>query len=335
MPLKWIKSGLKLFIFLSLGLLLIWYSIHNFSSDEIKIVRQLIVSADKLTIFYCIVILMFSHFIRALRWKMMIIPLGKNPRLSNVFYAVLTGFFFNLIFPRLGELMKCSLIGRHEKLPVDKLIGTMVAERFIDFCCLLIIILLTILTQTSLVSAYTQELWTAFTLKIKLSILPIFIVGLIIIAVIYILYIKLKNSQLKWVFKIKTLVKGIAEGLQTIGRMNNSFLFVLYTSLIWFLYLFSIRAGFPALAELKDLGWVPSLTILTFGSFAMIATQGGIGAYQLAVQKTVGLYGVNALAGLAFGWLLWSVQTIMMIITGPISLLLLFLQNKRETKNQT
>lgn len=335
MPLKWIKSGLKLFIFLSLGLLLIWYSIHNFSSDEIKIVRQLIVSADKLTIFYCIVILMFSHFIRALRWKMMIIPLGKNPRLSNVFYAVLTGFFFNLIFPRLGELMKCSLISRHEKLPVDKLIGTMVAERFIDFCCLLIIILLTILTQTSLVSAYTQELWTAFTLKIKLSILPIFIVGLIIIAVIYILYIKLKNSQLKWVFKIKTLVKGIAEGLQTIGRMNNSFLFVLYTSLIWFLYLFSIRAGFPALAELKDLGWVPSLTILTFGSFAMIATQGGIGAYQLAVQKTVGLYGVNALAGLAFGWLLWSVQTIMMIITGPISLLLLFLQNKRETKNQT
>lgn len=335
MPLKWIKSGLKLIIFLSLGLLLIWYSIHNFSSDEIKIVRQLIVSADKLTIFYCIVILMFSHFIRALRWKMMIIPLGKNPRLSNVFYAVLTGFFFNLIFPRLGELMKCSLIGRHEKLPVDKLIGTMVAERFIDFCCLLIIILLTILTQTSLVSAYTQELWTAFTLKIKLSILPIFIVGLIIIAVIYILYIKLKNSQLKWVFKIKTLVKGIAEGLQTIGRMNNSFLFVLYTSLIWFLYLFSIRAGFPALAELKDLGWVPSLTILTFGSFAMIATQGGIGAYQLAVQKTVGLYGVNALAGLAFGWLLWSVQTIMMIITGPISLLLLFLQNKRETKNQT
>jgi uncharacterized protein (TIRG00374 family) len=278
---------------------------------------------------------MFSHFIRALRWKMMIIPLGKNPRLSNVFYAVLTGFFFNLIFPRLGELMKCSLISRHEKLPVDKLIGTMVAERFIDFCCLLIIILLTILTQTSLVSAYTQELWTAFTLKIKLSILPIFIVGLIIIAVIYILYIKLKNSQLKWVFKIKTLVKGIAEGLQTIGRMNNSFLFVLYTSLIWFLYLFSIRAGFPALAELKDLGWVPSLTILTFGSFAMIATQGGIGAYQLAVQKTVGLYGVNALAGLAFGWLLWSVQTIMMIITGPISLLLLFLQNKRETKNQT
>jgi hypothetical protein len=194
---------------------------------------------------------------------------------------------------------------------------------------------LTILTQTSLVSAYTQELWTAFTLKIKLSILPIFIVGLIIIAVIYILYIKLKNSQLKWVFKIKTLVKGIAEGLQTIGRMNNSFLFVLYTSLIWFLYLFSIRAGFPALAELKDLGWVPSLTILTFGSFAMIATQGGIGAYQLAVQKTVGLYGVNALAGLAFGWLLWSVQTIMVIITGPISLLLLFLQNKRETKNQT
>jgi uncharacterized membrane protein (Fun14 family) len=66
----------------------------------------------------------------------------------------------------------------------------------------------------------------------------------------------------------------------------------------------------------------------------MIATQGGIGAYQLAVQKTLGLYGINALTGLAFGWLLWAVQTILMLVTGPISLLLLYLQRNKNNNNK-
>ena len=330
MALKWIKSGIKLIIFLSLGLLLIWYSVRNFSSEDIRTVRELVNGADKTTILYCILILMASHLIRALRWGMMITPLSHKPKLSNVFYAVLTGFFFNLLFPRLGELMKCSLISKYEKIPVDKLVGTMVAERFIDFCCLLIIIILTIITQTSLVGAYTNELWTALSLKLEGSVFVILSLITIPFLMFFILYKNLKNSNLKWVVKIKALVSGVLEGLRTIGRMQNSFHFILYTLAIWFLYLASIRAGFPAIAELTDLGWVPSLTVLTFGSFAMIATQGGIGAYQLAVQKTLELYGVSSLTGLAFGWLLWSVQSIMMLITGPISLLLMYLQNKKS-----
>jgi hypothetical protein len=117
-------------------------------------------------------------------------------------------------------------------------------------------------------------------------------------------------------------------------KMKHKAYFLLYTIGIWFLYLASIRVGFPAIAGLAHLGWVPSLTILTFGSFAMIATQGGIGAYQLAVQKTLGLYGINALTGLAFGWLLWAVQTILMLVTGPISLLLLYLQRNKNNNNK-
>jgi uncharacterized protein (TIRG00374 family) len=335
MALKWIKSGIQLIVFLSLGLLLIWYSVCDFSANDIVTVRKLVSGANKMTVVYCILILMVSHLIRALRWRMMITPLGHKPRLSNVFYAVLTGFFFNLLFPRLGELMKCSLIGKYEKIPVDKLVGTMVAERFIDFCCLLLIIILTIVTQTSLVGNYTHELWTAFTLKLKGSFLLLLILLLFAFLMFYIFYKILKNSKLKWVVKIKALIAGITEGLNTIGQMQNSIVFVLYTIAIWFLYLGSIRAGFPAMAELNDLGWVPSLTVLTFGSFAMIATQGGIGAYQLAVQKTLELYGVSSLTGLAFGWLLWSVQTIMMIITGPVSLLLMYFQNKKSGRMET
>ena len=107
-------------------------------------------------------------------------------------------------------------------------------------------------------------------------------------------------------------------------------MFFAYTLLIWFLYLSSIRIGFYSFPATELLSWVPSLTILTFGSFAMIATQGGVGAYQLAVQKTLSFYDIQEVVGLAFGWLLWSVQTFMLLVVGPISMLLLFLFNKKK-----
>jgi hypothetical protein len=94
-----------------------------------------------------------------------------------------------------------------------------------------------------------------------------------------------------------------------IQKVKKKTVFWSYTIAIWFLYLLSIRVGFFSITDTVDLGWIPSLTILTFGSFAMIATQGGVGAYQLAVQKTLGFYGIQEITGLAFGWLLWSVQT--------------------------
>lgn len=334
MTLKWIKSGLKFVLFLSLGLSLIWYSVHSFSAQDIEKLIEMVGGADKLTILYCIIIVMLSHFIRSLRWQMMIVPLGKTPRLINIFYAVLTGFFFNLLFPRLGEIMKCSLISKYEKIPVDKLVGTMVAERIIDLLCLIVVIFLTIVTQISVVGDYTQELIVSLSQKFKLSLFPILIIVTITFFSIVIALKYLKNSNIKWVIKIKSLFKGVMEGLMTILKMKHKTYFLLYTVGIWFLYLASIRVGFPAIAGLAHLGWVPSLTILTFGSFAMIATQGGIGAYQLAVQKTLGLYGINALTGLAFGWLLWAVQTILMLVTGPISLLLLYLQRNKNNNNK-
>jgi hypothetical protein len=141
-----------------------------------------------------------------------------------------------------------------------------------------------------------------------------------------------KSSSSKFYNKIKELFKGVIQGLLSVGKIKNKYTFIFHTLVIWSLYLLSIRVGFLAMNDLAHLGWVPSLTILTFGSFAMIATQGGIGAYQLIVQKSLLLYGVNDLTGLAFGWLLWSVQTVMIFILGPVSLIFLFFLNRKKRK---
>ena len=333
MFIKRIKTILQFIIFLSLGVFLIWFSTKSFTANEINKVKQLVFNAKPIIIVPCILILVLSHYIRAIRWKMLIKPLGKDPGTMNVFLAVLTGFFFNLLFPRLGEVMKCTLLGKYEKIPVDKLIGTMVAERVLDLICLILVIILAISTQIDLVGGYANELFDQILSKIDTSptaILFLSILLLFMAAIIYLIYKKARHSA--FLFKIKSWIKGIVEGLISVRKIENKIMFIVYTLSIWFLYLSSIRVGFYAMQDLVQLGWVPSLTILTFGSFAMIATQGGIGAYQFAVQKTLLLYGVKEVTGLAFGWLLWSVQTVMLFITGPISLLLLFILNKKSIK---
>ncbi len=325
---------MQFIIFLSLGIFLIWFSTKSFTANEINKVKQLVFNAKPIIIVPCILILVLSHYIRAIRWKMLIKPLGKSPGTLNVFLAVLTGFFFNLLFPRLGEVMKCTLLGKYEKIPVDKLIGTMVAERVLDLICLFLVIFLAISTQIDLVGGYAKELFDQILSKLNASpraILLMIMIFLSLAVIFYVIYKKTRHSS--FIIKIKNWMKGIVEGLVSVRQVENKPMFIFYTLAIWFLYLSSIRVGFYAMQDLVHLGWVPSLSILTFGSFAMIATQGGIGAYQFAVQKTLLLYGVKEVSGLAFGWLLWSVQTVMLFITGPISLILLFTLNKKSVRS--
>jgi hypothetical protein len=229
--------------------------------------------------------------------------------------------------------MKCTLLSRDEKIPVDRLIGTMVAERIIDVLCLLLVIILTITTQLEIVGGYAQETWNAIGDMISMSPMKLMMAALVLIVGLFLFVILVgKSSSSKFYNKIKELFKGVIQGLLSVGKIKNKYTFIFHTLVIWSLYLLSIRVGFLAMNDLAHLGWVPSLTILTFGSFAMIATQGGIGAYQLIVQKSLLLYGVNDLTGLAFGWLLWSVQTVMIFILGPVSLIFLFFLNRKKRK---
>jgi uncharacterized membrane protein YbhN (UPF0104 family) len=322
------KQGIQFILFLSLGIVLLWYSTSTLTEEDVKKVKDLVFRANLLYVFPSIGALLLSHYIRAIRWKMMLDELGTKPGLTNVFLSVLVGYFLNLVFPRLGEVAKCSLLGKYEKMPVDKLIGTIVAERILDLVCLFIVIVLTIATQLDQLGAYANELIDKLVVKANQSanIVILFFSGIFIFLVLG--YWIFKKS--KWLKTIQSFFQGIKEGLFVIRKIEKKRMFLVYTVLIWFLYLLSIRIGFYSMLETNSLSWVPSLTILTFGSFAMIVTQGGVGAYQLAVQKTLSLYQINEVSGLAFGWLLWSVQTFMLLVVGPIAMLLLFLLNRKK-----
>jgi len=316
-------------LFLSLGIVLIWYSGKDLSPQQLQQVKD---SFGQTRFFYILpvmVALMAAHYSRALRWIILMEPLGYKPTKSNTLLVVLIGYFFNLLVPRLGEVMKCTLLGKYEKIAPDKLIGTIVVERAFDIVCLALVTVLLVVTQFDIIGSWAMEQFSGMAGGKGFNpIKPLAYLAALTVFIIGVRWIFHKYGQHGFMAKIKHLGANVWHGISSIKSLKRPKLFLLYTLLIWSLYFATIWLGFKAFPAVQHLGWSASLSILVFGSLGMIATQGGIGAYQFAVQKTLLVYGISAVAGLAFGWVLWAAQTAFVLFTGLLSLIIIPLFNR-------
>lgn len=326
---KRIISVLQYIFFLLLGLALIWYSSKDLTDEQIDQLRSSFGQTKFLYMIPVVFALLVSHYSRALRWRLLMEPLGYHPGRANTYLTVLIGYFFNLLVPRLGEVMKCTMLAKYEKVPADKLIGTIVAERAIDVVCLLLVTIFMIISQFSLLGASTlSALQNLFTLD-QLPTLLLYL-GALAAAIFFVRWFFKKFRRFKAILAIQKFIRGIGQGLSSIRRVHKLGAFIMHTIIIWGTYIGSIWLGFLAFPQVAHLGMDASVAILVFGSIGMIATQGGIGAYQFAVQKTLLLYGISAVSGLAFGWVLWGAQTAIVILAGIAALLLLPLFNRKK-----
>ncbi len=235
--------------------------------------------------------------------------------------------------PRLGEVMKCTILAKHEKIPADKLIGTMVTERICDFLCLLVIIAITVFIQFDLIHQYAGAQFRniLYDGQGQLKIYKIGVV-LVVLGTVVVLMIWLSRvfATSLFVKNIKRLLKGIRTGMLSFKYIENKGAFLFHTIFIWTMYLLSIRIGLYTMEAVSHLGFTTCFSILSFGSIAMLATQGGIGAYQYTIQKLLPLYAVNEGPALGFGWILWIAQTGIVIFAGMICLLLLPVINRHK-----
>ncbi len=324
---KRFSSILQYIFFLGLGIGLIWYSSKDLSDNQIRELKDSFAQTRFLYILPVLVSLLLAHYFRALRWRLLMEPLGYFPTRANTFLVVLIGYLFNLLVPRLGEVMKCTMLAKYEKIPADKLIGTIVAERAVDIICLLLVTLIMLFTQFDLLgetmlSGITRSFQGAGMVKIILTLASI-------AAFIFLFRWMLNHfTKVRFFRGLRKIWIGIWRGLTSIGRLKERGWFLWHTLAIWLLYLISIWLGFKAFPAVQQMGFDASVAILVFGSLGMIATQGGIGAYQFAVQKTLMLYGISAVTGLAFGWVLWGAQTAIVILAGFVALLILPLINQ-------
>ena len=311
------KKTLKTILPLILGGFLVWYSISNISIDVlIGYFKEAKYSWIFLGLFFGVL----SHLSRAYRWKFMLEPIGYKPKFTNSVLAVLVGYLVNLALPRAGEVSRAVVLTNYEDVPFEKGFGTIVAERIADLIMMLSIILITLFVQFDFI----------YDLLIKNFNPTKIIIGLaVVITGFYILTSLVKKAKSGILLKIKTFVAGLVEGVTSIFKMKNKWAFIFHTVFIWAMYVAMFWATIPAIDGLN----VPFGGILIgfiAGGFSIAATNGGIGLYPIAVAGALALFDIPTEPATAFGWIMWTAQTAMIIVFGGLAFLFLPIYNKNK-----
>ncbi len=315
----------KVIFFLSIAGLLAWLPLRNLTAAERNQILLAFSNVHAWVIIPVFIAGFASHLSRARRWQLLISTSGTTPKLDTTFYAVIIGYIANLALPRMGEVLRCGIINRYEKIQVAPLIGTMLIERLVDVLFLLVIISITALTQSSLFFRYMIENNINFDMFInfftKISLFKILIMVGIVVCYFIVRYLTKK-------YKINALLSdkwiGFKLGFGSINNVENKLEFWFHSVFIWLMYFCMMYMAFWCLDITSHLGIAATFSLLAFGSIGMLVTQGGIGAYPLIIGATLVLYDIPFQpSGLAFGWLIWVAQTAIIIVLGVISLLLL------------
>jgi len=277
-----------------------------------------------------LIIGLLSHISRTMRWGLMIEPIGHKTRYINTFLAVMIGYLMNLAFPRMGEILRCGVLSRYEKLSFTKLIGTVVAERAIDMICLLTLLLIVIFSQFAQMMDFLHrnpeiesKIHSIFTSPVLLFAI------LSVIAVLFVFRKTLKDT----VFYKKTIdvYRNFKEGFISIRSVKRKGWFIFHSVAIWVMYYIMLYVVFFAFDFTRDLGPIAGLTTFVFASFGMVApVQGGIGAWHFMAIESLSVYGVAPQNGAIFAFVAHTSMTGMIIVIGIISMLVLPFINRRK-----
>jgi uncharacterized protein (TIRG00374 family) len=267
---------------------------------------------------------------------MLIETMDYKPKNSNMFYAVMIGYFANLALPRLGEVSRCTVLAKYENVPFQKSFGTVITERVLDMMVFMLLFFLNLALQAERLSGYIDEnIYKPLQSKLHLSYnlsgaFTILMVAFAVVFGILFFIFRKKITTNKLYIKIITMAKGFVEGMKSLLKVRNLWLFFLYTASIWALYLLMAYVVFFSIPGSSGLGLDAGLAVLVFGSIGIMVVQGGIGIYPAIVAETLVLYGVASVQGYALGWLIWTSQNLTIVLVGIISLILLPIVNNRK-----
>ena len=311
-----------------LGAFIFWLIYKDQDIERIKSVLK-----NDVNYFWVIVSLfigLLSHISRTLRWGLMIEPIGHKPKFTNTFLAVMVGYLMNMAFPRMGEISRCGVISRYEGLSFAKLFGTVVAERIIDVVSLLILLLVVIILQFGKVLGFVKSNPEIEEKLIAVVSSPILIIGFVALVVLF--FVFRKTFQHTNIYsKIIGMLNNFKEGFVSIGSIKKKFWFYFHSVFIWLMYYLMLYVNFFAFGFTKDLNPIAGLTTFVMASFGMVApVQGGIGAWHFMAKEALALYGISNENGIIFAFVAHSSMTLMIIILGIISLLVLPFINRRN-----
>jgi uncharacterized protein (TIRG00374 family) len=323
---------LQYLLFLGGGIFLVWWQLKSMTEIEKTEFYAAVKNANYWLVIPITLFSILSHISRSMRWKLLMEPLGFNPRLSNVFAVTMVGYLANAAIPRLGEILKCTFLAKYEKLKVDKLVGTIIVERSFDLICYATFIGITILIQISDVGAFVKKKIVSVSAAPGMPVWQklMLVTGSIIALFLIINWLLKKFPHNKIIVKISNILKGIGEGFTSIKNLKQRRAFILHTFFIWMMYLLQIYLGFLAMDGTEHLSIKAAFSVLSLATLAMIVTPGGIGSFPIFVMQTLAIYHIAPPLGKAFGWVMWGVSTGLIVTVGLIALLALPYLNKKH-----
>ena len=327
-------SIVKVVIFLAIGLFFIYWFLLKLDNSQKEAIWHSFTHANYVWVGLTMVSCIMSHWVRALRWKLLYQPLGCNPRLNNVFGSVIVAYMANLAFPRLGEVLRCATLRTSDGIPVEKSLGTVVTERCVDILAFGVVVLIGMLAMYGQAKEWLVEILAA-----KSGSLPHLAIvgGAVVVGLVamILLYRHFRQQLIRHSFfrKIDNILQGGISGLKSIFHLSTRslLLFILYSCIIYLFYILGGLFILQAFPETVGLGFGAAFVLYLFGSIGMTISQGGLGAYPVLVWQALALYGVGEAVGLAAGWLLWSSQQVIIIVVGLAYLIYFSLVKRRNT----
>jgi uncharacterized membrane protein YbhN (UPF0104 family) len=233
--------------------------------------------------------------------------------------AVFATYLVNYTIPRAGEITRATILSNYEGVPFEKGFGTIVAERIADMVVMLGIITITLFLEFDFIYQFFAE---------RFDLYKIIIGAVILVVIASLFFLFLKKSQSKFAIKVRTFFNGLVEGILSIFKMKHKWAFIFHTLFIWGMYILMFYVTTLAIPETSNLPLAAILIGFISASFSIAATNGGIGSYPVAVYAAFSIFAIAKEPSIAFGWIMWSSQTFMIIILGGISLIYLPIYNR-------
>jgi len=322
MPNSPLKKWAKVLIPLLLGAFFLWYFFQETTAAERHQIWANVKNANLFWVAISVSLGFLSHLLRANRWKLLLAPLGDKPKLSNCFFTVMFGYLANLGVPRSGEVLRGASYASYTRLSFQESFGTIITERVIDFIMLISIVGIALILQTDQLIYYLREndINPFNTLYLLVPLLLLLFLGIRL----------LKYSQNKFIQKLRLFLLGLLEGIKSVFKLKKKWSFIAQTFAIWILYFVMFWVIKFSVTGTENISLGATLIGFIAGAFSMSITSGGIVLYPLAIASVFKLYDVPSEVGQAFGWVIWTSQTLLVVIVGTLSAVLLPVLNKKS-----
>ena len=305
-----------------IGVFFIYLSFYYTNEEERNEIYKSLKDAKIKYILLSIFLGISSHLSRAYRWNYMLNSLGYYPKFVNNVLSIFISYLANLGIPRSGEILRATVMQTYESIPFDKGLGTILAERLIDLIILFFLIFLFLFLETDILLPVIKEKAGLYLNNYKLFLTVLFFLLSTLILI--------KVFKKGLVQKFYAFVKGIRAGFTSIINMQNRIYYIAHTIFIWSIYLLVFYVMKFSISGTELLDFKSLLISFIFGAISITTTNGGIGVYPLSISMALSFYGLPLETSLAFGWILWTSQTIIVILFGLMSFVLLPIINNKH-----